>query len=161
MRSMGQAGFTLVELLVAAAVLALFMAGLYQAVTFGLTSWERSQFRVDVQQNVRTAINHVSRELRTAESFEILHSGSSIRIEIPGGAEIRYYLSGEQFLREVEGSGHNIVAYGIKAVNFAESAEGDVVEIEIEGVTGYKLRTQVFIRALSALLVPSPVNARA
>ena len=138
--------FTLVELLVAAAVLALFSAGIYQIVTFGLNAWEHSRLKVDIQQNVRTAVSHISRELRTAKNYEILNEEKAVRMSLPGGEEVQYYLKDDQLLRDVNGAGHNVVAYGISSLSLNEMGKDRVVEIHVKGITGFELRTKVFVR---------------
>ncbi|NLO88832.1 MAG: ComGF family competence protein [Clostridia bacterium] len=143
--------FTLVELLVAAAVLALFSAGIYQIVTFGLNAWEHSRLKVDIQQNVRTAISHISRELRTAKSYEITNEKKAVVMFLPAGDEIRYYLKNNQVLRDVNGAGHNVVAYGISSLTLNETGKNGVVEIHVKGITGFELRTKVFVRASPSL----------
>lgn len=139
-------GFTFVELLIATAVLAVFSAGIYQVVNFSFNAWEYSRLKVDIQHNVRTAVSRVSRELRTAKDYEIINKNSEVKMFLPGGEEIRYYLKGDQLLRDVNGTGHNVAAYGIRFLSFNETDEKGVVEIVIKGITGFELKTKVFVR---------------
>lgn len=59
-------GFTLAELLVAAAALGLLLAGTFGLLSTGLRSYAVGAARVDVQQGVRLALERMSRELREA-----------------------------------------------------------------------------------------------
>lgn len=165
-----QKGFTLVEVVVASTILVIFMAGLYQVIAFGLSMWDKGEGRIDEQQNVRIAANHIVRELRTAYSFDIGPAGvaeeprNSIQMTLPDPSltpvnypKIRYYFDGgNEIQRSVDGAGNNIVAYGIKSIQFTSNPEKNSIIIEIEGNGGYKLKTQVFIRALNVSFVDTP-----
>lgn len=161
-----QEGFTLVEVVVAAVLLALLMAGLYQATVFGLSMWDRGERQIDEQQNVRLAANHIARELRTAYSFDIGAEGvsqepsDSLSMVIPGKNQTpencRYYFDGgNEIQRRIRGGGNNIVAYGIKRLKFS-SPEENMVVIEVEGRGGYSLKTQVLVRMFDDYLLPPP-----
>jgi type II secretory pathway component PulJ len=60
----GEGGFTLAELLVACAVIALVMAGLLVMLQTGLESYLIGANRVEATQSVRLAIEQMSREIR-------------------------------------------------------------------------------------------------
>ena len=164
-----QDGFTFVEVVVAAVLLVLLMAGLYQATAFGLSMWDKGEKQIDEQQNVRLAANHIARELRTAYSFDIGTPGvsenpdNSIIMVVPkknlapeDSPVIRYYFDGgNEIQRSVSGEGNNIVAYGIKRLKFS-SPEKNIVVVDIQGSGGYRLKTKVFVRMLHFSLPPSP-----
>lgn len=157
-------GFTLIEVLVATAVLVIVMGGLYQVLLFGLSMWEKGQAQTDEQQNIRIAANHIAREIRTAASFEIGANGSSIEMRVPDADKlpdnyplIRYYFDGgNEIQRSVNGSGHNIVAYGVKSIRFSANLQGTAVTVEIEGRSGYRLETRIFVRAFYLVREDSP-----
>jgi prepilin-type N-terminal cleavage/methylation domain-containing protein len=149
--------FTLIEVVVSSVILALFMAGLYQVIALGSSLWERGQVKIDEQQNVRIALNHVVRELRTAHSFDIGVKGPSdephntIEMKIPNSKDdfrthrsIRYYLKGENLLRDVGGAGHNIVAYGIQSICFSRGNKPNLVVISIVGESGFSVNYNSF-----------------
>ncbi|HHX95163.1 MAG TPA: prepilin-type N-terminal cleavage/methylation domain-containing protein [Clostridia bacterium] len=157
--------FTLIEVVVSSVILALFMAGLYQVIALGSSLWERGQGKIDEQQNVRIALNHVVRELRTAHFFDIGVKGPSdephntIEMKIPNSKDdfrtyrsIRYYLKGENLLRDVDGAGHNIVAYGIQSICFSRGNKPNLVDISIVGESGFSVNTTASIRVDKSFL---------
>jgi prepilin-type N-terminal cleavage/methylation domain-containing protein len=157
--------FTLIEVVVSSVILALFMAGLYQVIALGSSLWERGQVKIDEQQNVRIALNHVVRELRTAHFFDIGVKGPSdephntIEMKIPNSKDdfrthrsIRYYLNGENLLRDVGGAGHNIVAYGIQSICFSRGNKPNLVVISIVGESGFSVTTTTSIRVDKSFL---------
>ena len=146
MLASNEEGLTLVELVVSVSLLLFVMAGLYQTVSLGISAWKTGEQSIDVQQNVCIAASAVSRELRTASYFKVKDGDRSISMRIPDRGEITYYLHGQQLQRDVNGQGHNIVAYGIRSVTFLEIVKDRMVFIEVEGATGYKIRTQVGTR---------------
>lgn len=151
-------GFTLIEVVVASTLLALLMTGLYQFISVGFLAWERGQGAIDEQQNVRLAVSQISREIRTAHSWDIGTPGpsgqpnNSLVITIPEASNsdnyrsITYYHSGGNILRDVNGAGHNIVAYGIKRVEFDAYNTSNLVTITVEGNSGFIVTTKAFMR---------------
>lgn len=164
MERKGGNGFTLIEVLVASSLLALFMAGLYQVMAIGFSVWDRGQAKIDEQQNIRTAVNHIAREIRTASSWDIGEKGPSdlpadtIEMKIPDAEDletyrsIRYYLRGKNILRNVNGSGHNVVAYGIKDLRFSGDHEHKIITVSVEGESGSIISTKAFVRADKSFL---------
>ena len=61
-----QRGFTLTELMIAAAVLGLVMAGLLGLLTAGQGAYARGANTIDAQQNVRVALERMTKEIREA-----------------------------------------------------------------------------------------------
>ncbi|NLK01400.1 MAG: prepilin-type N-terminal cleavage/methylation domain-containing protein [Clostridia bacterium] len=147
MRYKDERGFTLLELIIAVSLMSLLVVGLHQITVFSLSSWRRAEQEVDIQQNVALAVNHLSRELRSAREVRITDGRYDIYFRLTGGKRIRYYLNNQQLLRDVNGNGHNIVAYGIKRVHFKELVENSMIYIEIQGITGYGLATAVHLRS--------------
>jgi prepilin-type N-terminal cleavage/methylation domain-containing protein len=150
-------GFTLIEVVVASTVLALLMTGLYQLMGVGFLMWDRGQKEIDEQQNVRLASSQISREIRTAYAWDIGTAGPSclpsdtIEMIIPESQDlgnyrrIGYYLNGGNILRDVNGTGHNVVAYGIKTLRFQGDAN-NVITLLIESESGFSVSTKAFIR---------------
>ena len=59
-------GYSLVELLVASAVIVIVLLAVYMVYDTGIQDYARGTARADVQQNVRVALESMARELRTA-----------------------------------------------------------------------------------------------
>lgn len=158
-------GFTLIELIVASTILALFMAGLYQVTAIGYSIWDRGLENIDERQNVMIAVSHITREFRTSQSYDIgppgpnSHPNNTIEMMVPSAEDnfetyrrIRYYLNGGNILRDVNDAGHNVVAYGIKKVQFFEGPNHNILTVVIEGEKGYRILTKVFMRVENAAL---------
>jgi prepilin-type N-terminal cleavage/methylation domain-containing protein len=72
-----QHGFTLAELLVAAAVTGLVMAGVFVVQRGGQQAYLLGSNRVETQQNARVALDLMTRELRSARSITTIASCTS------------------------------------------------------------------------------------
>ncbi len=57
-------GVTLIEVVVATAIMGLVVTVIYAVLQSGITGWRTSELRFDVQQNLRQALDRMSRELR-------------------------------------------------------------------------------------------------
>ena len=73
-----QRGFTLTELLVVATVLGMILAGVVTIQMQGQQAYLFGSHRVEVQQNNRTALELMVRELRSAQSVTILGSATDL-----------------------------------------------------------------------------------
>ena len=62
----GQRGFTMVELLLATALLGLVMAGLLSLLTASQSAYARGSNTIDAQQNARVALDRMANEIREA-----------------------------------------------------------------------------------------------
>ncbi|MDI6705416.1 MAG: prepilin-type N-terminal cleavage/methylation domain-containing protein [Bacillota bacterium] len=67
----GKGGFSLVELLVSLGLIGLVIAAAGLLYFSGVKGWERSENQVEVQQNLRIALNTLSTEVRKADVIEI------------------------------------------------------------------------------------------
>ena len=65
---------------------------------------------------------------------------------------IRYYLNDGNILRNVNGAGHNIVAYGIKDLQFISDPGSDLITITIVGESGFSVSTKAFVRVDKSFL---------
>jgi type IV pilus assembly protein PilW len=85
-----QSGFTLVELLIASVVLLIMMGGMLSVMRVSTSLNHSTEQGLDLQQNVRSAINLISRELINAGSgipYSSAISGSP-SITVPAGARL-------------------------------------------------------------------------
>jgi prepilin-type N-terminal cleavage/methylation domain-containing protein len=116
-------GFTLVELLIACATLGILLAGAVMAVQAGLATSRVGTGKVEAAQNVRTALERMVREIRTAGydpraanfSAVTAQTGSSVTIQLDrngngvidapaapcdaNGEQVRFQLVGSQIVR--------------------------------------------------------------
>jgi prepilin-type N-terminal cleavage/methylation domain-containing protein len=122
--------FTLLEVLVSIAILTLVVAGVFSVFYVGDTCWRTDTGLVDLQQQVRQAIDGMSREIRQGNpgSIAITEAGARIDFSI-GGDNIAYYLNNGQIIREYSAGADRILGNNISALNF--SLDGSVVLIEV------------------------------
>jgi len=66
----GHFGFTLVEVLLSLAILAMLLAAVAVAVEASLTSFRENEDLADVTQTIRTVLNRISRDIRTAQAVD-------------------------------------------------------------------------------------------
>jgi prepilin-type N-terminal cleavage/methylation domain-containing protein len=102
-------GFTLTELLVVMAVLGIVLAGVFVIQQQGTQSYLIGASRVEVQQNARTTLELMVRELRSAQSVTALGGASDVSFVDQTGATIRYQLVGTTLNRSVNGTAAALV----------------------------------------------------
>ena len=66
---MAQSGFTLTELMIACAILALILAGTLITLQQGEDAYQYTSGRVEVQESGRAAVDRMVRDLRTGSSI--------------------------------------------------------------------------------------------
>jgi prepilin-type N-terminal cleavage/methylation domain-containing protein len=122
-----QKGFTLAELLVAFAVLALVLASVVTVQQSGLLAYVTGSNRVEAQQNVRAALDRMVREIREAQSLTspnattltlrydwngngvIGEAGVAVCVDVPcppepqRGEQVTYRLTGTALERQESG----------------------------------------------------------
>ena len=91
-RFSNQRGVTLAELLVAAAVIALIMAGVFLIQREGQEAYLLGSNRVETQQNARVALDLMTRELRTATSVTQITSATDMTFVDQNGKTRQYVL---------------------------------------------------------------------
>ncbi|MCK5654771.1 MAG: prepilin-type N-terminal cleavage/methylation domain-containing protein [Candidatus Aureabacteria bacterium] len=57
-------GFTLIELIIAVLIAALVVSAVYGSFQAGLNSWKNAQFKIELYQNARVALEQMSKEIR-------------------------------------------------------------------------------------------------
>jgi prepilin-type N-terminal cleavage/methylation domain-containing protein len=81
-RARGDGGFSLVEVLMALAILGLAIAAIFGYFFAGTRAWQKGVERMDHQQNGRIAMDKIAAELRYASFVDVS----------PDGQELRYVL---------------------------------------------------------------------
>ena len=163
-RLSAQAGYTLVEVLVATAVMGLLMSATLSLLQSGLAAWGWGAGRVEAQQAVRAALERMARELRdagydpTGAGIEAVLVAEPTRIVFqrdlngnglidPTRERVTYLLRpGETTLRRAGGGGAQPLAESVRrfALSYFDSAGAPTadpvriasVRIEIEAGRG-------------------------
>lgn len=100
-----QRGFTLTELLVVATVLGMILAGVVLIQMQGQQAYLFGSHRVEVQQNNRSALELMVRELRSATSVTAVPSATNLTFVDENGNTIQYQISGAILNRAVTPAG--------------------------------------------------------
>jgi prepilin-type N-terminal cleavage/methylation domain-containing protein len=142
-------GFTLAELLVVMAVTGLVLAGAFVLQQQGTLSYLSGAARVEVQQNARTVLERMVRELRSAQSVTALGGPGDITFVHENGNTVRYQLSGAM-LNRTEGGAPAALVGGVQTLTLTyfsafnaatntgtvTAVPGSVKVIRIQIVTG-------------------------
>ena len=100
-----QRGFTLTELLVVATVLGVILAAVVVIQQRGQEAYLFGSHRVEVQQNNRSALELMVRELRSAQSVTAIPSATNLTFVDQNGVTTQYQLTGTTLNRTVPVAG--------------------------------------------------------
>ena len=112
----GQGGFTLTELLIVVAITGLVMAAVLGIYMQGSQSFLIGSARVETQENARTVLDTIARELRTATAVTAVPSATNMTFTDQDGVVVQYQLSGTT-LNRIAGGVTTPLASGV--VSFA------------------------------------------
>ncbi len=125
-------GFTLLECVLAVAIMSLIFIVAYSLFIFGIRTYEAGRQKVDVQQNVRIAADFIFREVRYAQTLEV-PSPTEIRFTFPGDDNLyAIRLKGEEIVL-LTNFVENKIAYQIKDLQFSFCARRGIVGYHILG----------------------------
>ena len=113
-----QRGFTLAELLVVTAIIGMVMAGIFTLQLQGQQVYLYGSNRVETQQNVRVALDLMTRDLRSAQSITTIASAQDITFVDENGDPIRYNLSGTTLNRTDPINGTIPLMGGVQSLTF-------------------------------------------
>lgn len=170
----GEKGFTLLETMIAAALLGIVFTSISLYYTSSIRMWDKSNDQTETQQQLRVTLGELVPDLQQTLSLKYRHrpthawqdlppnyalnlgDGGELLLGIPqlieGGPvlKVRYYLRDDSLIRCT--GGHNPIAMYITRVEFkGRSRLGRLVEIEVEaakGGTETKMVTSVYLRNL-------------
>jgi prepilin-type N-terminal cleavage/methylation domain-containing protein len=140
----GQAGFTLVELMVAMSIFLLILVGIFQVFDPSRNAYQVSERKLDVQQNARVAMDRMARQIRMAGFFpENIDNDNTNDIANPIQVATESAVS---VAGDLDGTGASSVftfcrdAAGLRRVNGAIGAGGSYTcangQLMAESVTG-------------------------
>ena len=110
-------GFTLTELVVVMAVLGLVLAGVFAIQHQGTQSYLMGASRVEVQQNARTALELMVRELRSAQTLTVVGGPGDVTFVDQNGVTVRYQLVGTTLNRSANGVPAALIG-GVQTLTF-------------------------------------------
>ncbi|AEE96334.1 hypothetical protein Mahau_1137 [Mahella australiensis 50-1 BON] len=127
MRNNKDRGFTLVEVVIAVAIMAIVLDAAYMLLLSGRISFERVSAYTDVEQNVRFAMGDIMRALRAADGSQIVADVLKDRITV---GKATFYRYGSSLYEKIDGVS-NEMAYYIKS--FDVNRTGNTINIVICG----------------------------
>lgn len=151
-------GFTLIEAMVALTIFAIVVTGVLWIYTNGYASYAKNNQKIEVQENLRIAMNKMSRNIRQATvCIDVYDGGSRIEfVPAPGNNVSGYKLDSTEKEAEEKISGVYLpIASKIEDLKFQYDGAKKVVTIIIKGKPKninppviIELKTEVQARAL-------------
>jgi len=117
-----QNGFTLVEILISTLIFGVIIGGILAVLKVADMSWHTDMGLLDLQQQLRMAVDGMSREIRQTSHSRILgitNGGSRVDFTLPGITNaVSYYLSNSQIIREHPVGEMKVLASDTNILNF-------------------------------------------
>jgi prepilin-type N-terminal cleavage/methylation domain-containing protein len=150
-------GFTLVELLVSSVLFAFIIGIILSTFYIADSTWKSDTDLVDLQQQVRLAMDGMIREIRQSRTADIniTNGGADLDFAI-GGNAIKYYLNNSQIIREYPQGSTSVLGNGISFLWFnltnATAQANATVQVEVRGATSHPTRNLTFSLVEKVLL---------
>lgn len=147
--------FTLIEILVSFTIMSFIIAGIYAVSHVVDVSWNIETALLDLQQQVRLAMDGMTREIRQTAPGDITVSsgGGRIDFQVPGASgTVGYYLQGGRIIREHPANTTKVIANEISSLNFCclggasctDCSAASTVQVQIQGARTVKGQTTTF-----------------
>lgn len=146
-RGRGAGGFTLIEVVIAAALAAAIFALLARTISGAARGYDRQALRADLFQSGRAAEDRITRELRTGGTPVIGPEEIEFPFDADGDDEpdsvLRFARVDGRILRQVNGGPEEVLAEKVASLSF-QGEDLTVIRIRMaEGETELDLRTAV------------------
>ncbi len=134
--------YTLIEVLVVATIVVIVSIGLVSVLDVGNRTWNQEMALIGLQQELRLAMEGMSREIRQAENITIT-VGTVIEFNIPDITDsIKYSLIDTQIVREHPANVTQVLSSNISFLNF--SRVDDIIEIQLQAKKNVINRELIF-----------------
>lgn len=144
----GQGGFSIIELMIALGLTSIVALVSFMVCFAGAKAWKRAENLVEVQQNLRIAMNTLNTEIRKADYFKIQPGNREITLNYPNGSTKGYKYhpaSGEIRISESGAA----VAMHIDDLKFSYRDSLIIIEVTtktMEGIKGEKYTFSIYAR---------------
>ncbi len=122
--------FTLVEIAIATLMLFILLGAAVSVFTAADLNWGTDEALVSIQQDLRQALDGMSRELRQASLASVTTGTGTVSFTI-GANSITYSLSGTQVIRTHPAGTTMVLCNNVSALSFVRS--GNIVTVQITG----------------------------
>lgn len=147
-----EAGFTLVEILVAILLFIVLISVVFACFEAGHMSWSIDMGLLDINQPLRLSMDGMSREIRQSSPGGVVINEDGDRIDFAvNTSNVAYYISNGRLIREHPVGENKILAQNITALNFMRNES--TIEIEASAqkriygdVIGVTLKEKVRLR---------------
>jgi Tfp pilus assembly protein PilW len=137
MRPDTKKGVTLTEAMISTVLFTFLMTGLYASLEAGRLSFSTQSKSVTAQQEVRKAIDQLSRELRSVESASVSNSSSAASLSYthPTEGTVSYTWTNDtgdpnaMRLLRTNSTSSRIIAQNISAVSFTNNLDNYIINI--------------------------------
>ncbi|MCK4917558.1 MAG: prepilin-type N-terminal cleavage/methylation domain-containing protein [Candidatus Omnitrophica bacterium] len=135
-------GYTLIEILIVAAIVVIMSVGIISVLDIGNKSWNQEMALVGLQQEIRLAMEGMSREIRQGQNI-IITGGTIIEFNIPDITDsIKYSFIGSQIVREHPSNVTQVLSNNISFLNF--SRLDGIIEIQLQAKKNVLNRELIF-----------------
>lgn len=146
-------GLSLVEILVSILILTFIVAGIFEIFILGDRTYFMDMGLLGLQQQVRQSMDGMTREIRQTDNSDIIIGNSTIEFIVPNFVPIKYYLNGNNIIREHPAGTLKILATDINDLSFMcdsnlvqiqlsaqKTVKGKVVSFPVNGTITEKVR---------------------
>lgn len=163
-------GFTLVEAVVSIGIFVMIMTGVFAVLNVGTWVFFDDSQRIDLQQQVRLAVDGMTREIRQSNrtSFTITGNASDFSFAI-GNHTVRYFLDNGQIKRENPFDTYKVVANNVTSLVFScrdaananvSCGAAQVLQIQIVGGKSTRHGAMVYFPSTGGTMVNETVRFR-
>lgn len=155
-----QSGFSLVELLVAMAIMGLVFGGICELFAISLRLNNNTNKETVTQMELRQTLAKISQELRYAKN--ITCSGSQIYFDNNSGEKIYYFLDKNQIYRKIgeSGTSQSITSKDVKIIVFmpTQPVAEDLNYVQLEAAASFVIfgssteKTERFVTTIHSLV---------
>lgn len=122
-------GWTLVEILVTCGILTIIISGIFTILNVSDITWRADSGLLDLQQDVRRAMDGMIREARQSRPLDITNSLVKLDFYIPDVSNlISYYVLNNQLIREHPAGIKKVLANNITSLDFCCSGGADCAD---------------------------------
>ena len=146
-------GYTLIEVLASVTIFSILLIAVYNLFVLQMNFLGDTAGRLDLQQNVRLAAEYLTRELRFAETVQLVNE-MEVSYMLPDNPALYTIRQKNSEIVLVQNTTENKIAYNIEALNMSWDEAARVITFTVEGRAdkyAYTLRSAVYLPNVVAI----------